>query len=196
MTFFNVMVILLSLTILGCSPKVYTANVFLEEDSPMYALQKDELSEKEKASLYPLDETYYYKNMDDIEVDNDVYNFYIVVPIKTKDNLYEAFHQGSRGIVNSLAWKSCSQSIVSGFTLLYDTFQDERGYYHYKLYSRSNATASELVLNSIGDLCIYVDFSLGGIEEQYEYTSNVLKISGEKLELILDERGIYHGPLE
>ncbi len=191
--------VILALVTLGCSPKEYTANVFLEEDTPMYILEKDELTENERSTLYSLDETYYYYNdVDDlkIEVDNDVYNFYIVIPIKTKDNLYEAFHQGSRGVVGSLAWESCLESSVSGFTLLYDTIQDESGYYHYKLYSRSNASASVGILNSIDDLCIFVDVSLGGIEEQYAYTSNILKISGEKLEFILDERGIYHGPLD
>ena len=166
-------------------------HAIIERDGAVYSLYESELSLEEEQSyvvqerIQRLSEKYVYDRTNK-EVDNNIYNFLIVIPIKTKKNLEATFSEAKGKI-----------QFTFEYTTDYKTYKTNDGYYHYKLYINSNGRASFYQLNDIKDLEIYIDYFVGRMADgNTEYTTNKLTIPAEEFEEMLERLGISHERLE
>jgi hypothetical protein len=161
----------------------------IERDGGVYSVYWDDLNESIQKSPElefvheDLQEEYHYKYGPDLRyVNNSIYNFLIVIPVKSKIDLESKF---KRRVY-------FEYSIVD-----YANVQYKNGYYHYKLYATSNYKASRFLLNDIKDQQIYIDYYDNGSHgEEIHYTTNKLTIPAKEFEEMLDRLGISHEKLE
>jgi hypothetical protein len=175
----------------ACS-KVDNRYAEIERDGEVYSVYWDDLNESiKKVSdlefVYnDLNKEYYYDDGSHLEkdmkyVDNSIYDFLIVVPVKSKIDLENKFK---------------GHGDFAGYYTDYVNVQYTNGYYHYKLYINSNFQASFFFLNDVKDQQMYIEYHYNDYGEQTHYTSNKLTIPAEEFEEMLDCLGISHERLE
>ena len=167
------------------------AYIELERDGEIYSIMPEELSNAEKN--YSIEEQLNYLNQSlnyfdtSIAVDNDIYNFLIVVPIKSKQDILKTFNQ------------AILYDFGSSYSVLNSNYSKASdGYFHYKLYNASNKLASRYQLNYIrGGQTIYYEYSDTRMGEAgIDYTTNELIVEAEELKELLERLGITHERLE
>jgi len=179
---------------LGCEKEVYMANVIIEQDGDVYSANYEDLSSSGKetidtsnVNLSPYREK--YVETENI-VDKDIYNFIVVVPIKSKDDLKNEIGQYLSIFSVNSPFKRLG---LLAFRIDYVDFsKDGDGYYHYKLYALSNVLASVYYLNDIKDIVIYANHERSDYDKKVVIKSNELAIQSEELEHILDRLAISH----
>ncbi len=208
MKFFSFIIISILILFLGCEKKYHTENIIFEQDGNISYITKDEfLLQSDVAqsiiNTYAEDYTYkYYKNgfVYKEKVDNEVYNFFFVLSIKTGSNLYDLFHKYENFPMQdpiSFNLYSCSQSYSGTRAYLdYAKDKDQNNKLHYKLYFASNEFASLSFLNEVEDICLNFHSAEGNSDEEVIYNSNTIIVEAKEIENILEELGIYHGPLD
>ncbi|RLF02104.1 MAG: hypothetical protein DRJ64_09735 [Thermoprotei archaeon] len=180
----------------ACAEKDDIRYAEIERDGIVTSIYYDELDRSVKESVYlkysihDLIKKYMYQDGSYLEKDfkyvsNEVYDFLIVVPVKSKIDMTNKFK---------------NKGYFVGYYADYANVQSMNGYYHYKLYVNSNISASRFSLNDVKDQKVYIDYHentrslLGG--NKTEYTTNKLTIPAEEFEEMLDRLGISNERLE
>ena len=176
---------------LGCQKK-YHKNITLERDGEVYSINFDDINDSIKNGLSvkhafnSLCDEFTYEKVTNV-VNNEIYNFLVVIPIKTKSNLKEIL--------------SYTDYIIyipnyGGF-LSYDrAYKDLDGYYHYGIYKSSNGMASLYMLNDIKDIKLYLQYIKSDFDDDIKITSNKLTIPKEEFEHMLEKLAISHERLD
>ena len=198
------MVLLQAVFFTACSDNKHLE---IERDGNLSYTYLNEVDEENKALIVENNHilydslSYYYTSMEQTEaykVDFSLYDFYVVIPIKSK----KSFPQELKIIkeVNYLdLYNKSSTHHGSGLsgTLAYKNVQIESdNYYHYNVYFSAQLLAHLFHLNDIVDKVIYMDyFDTDGIKRT-DYSTNKLTIPAEEFEEMLDGLGISHERLE
>jgi hypothetical protein len=133
-------------------------------------------------------------------VKNEIYNFYITIPIKTKTDISTLPVASDYPEGRAFYIQRCLAPFNGGGTkvVLIPDLQATKNaseFYHYTLYGDSKSFAGEYLLNSVSDLCLHYiyDYPRSNFSgENYDITSNELVIKAEEVEALLDKLGIVH----
>jgi len=140
--------------------------------------------------LEDINRTREYLNTDNI-VDNNVYNFSIIFPIKAKKNVQKILEPAS--MFFHTTDKRREQLPNRGF----DNFHiGNDGYYHYEIRYYANSLASKYFLNDIRDIEISYLYEEKNYTDDIKYDTNKLIIPKEQLINLLDSLAIPHDRLD
>jgi len=141
---------------------------------------------------------YDYSN---VNIDRDIYNFYVVVPVKSKKDIFNTFsadHPDAYGVNMKRACENSDACHINvrGSIGDYGVRLENDGYYHYKIYYYAQYLAHNYYLNDIVDKVIYMDYFYSDGIKRTEYSTNKLTIPAKEFEEMLDGLGIPHERLE
>ena len=185
---------------LGCSKDEYYGYIEIEADGDVYSVENyvyidsnnlDDINSSIQDRLTRYDYSTYYKT--DNQIDGDIYNFLIVIPIKSKLNLKQEMSKVKTSKEFIIRSKLANQY---AFIPTYNNIeQDEDGYFHYKFYTDSKILAKYYYLNDIQDSTLYIYYSESDFDKDIQITSNKLTIPAEEFEVMLEKLGISHDRL-
>ncbi len=132
-----------------------------------------------------LDYNYFYKDTN-ISVDNNMYNFIIIIPFKSKTNLQALFPY------TYIKISSKNKPTDAGDVNLLNN----DAYFHYQLIKSANGFASYYYLNDVEDMEISYLYEQSNFSEDIKYDTNKLIIPKEQLINLLDSLAIPHDRLE
>ncbi len=167
-------------------------SITIEMDGDVTYILKEDASDVEQERLLS---QFIYRKTSNI-VDNNVYNFIVSFPIKSKNNLYDFIRIG--GFVGSIYISTLDRkrAIYPVSEDIHNTVKDNDEYYHYLINIESNRFASEFFLNDIGDIKIHWRHTVSNFTDDIEYSTNDLIIPKEQLINLLDSLAIPHDRLE
>jgi len=191
---------IITITILLCTLLFNTAcdkknvdhqTAIIEMDGDITYILKEDTDEFKKNIL---EKNFKYNNTD-VVADTNVYDFLIVLPIKSKTNIYEFIKLGGYGgefylyTTDSKRGWHYSSNIIN-------VDKDIDNYYHYEVLQFSNGMASEYFLNDIRDLKMHFIYKISNYTDDIEYRTNELIIPKEQLINLLDSLAIPHDRLD
>jgi len=178
--FFLIILVFIGLSSTACQKKDHQTAILEMDGDISYTLLEDTNRTKK------------YINTD-ISVDNNLYNFSIVIPIKSKTNIQELFHSGTLYYFSTDHKRGDSYGYIHSFSSYY---QGNDGYYHDSITRRSQDLASEYFLNDIRDIEISYLYEEKNYTDDIKYDTNKLIIPKEQLINLLDSLAIPHDRLE
>jgi len=182
----------------GCDKDVYKANVIIEQDGELYSASYDEAVALDESNTDRIDWITEgveikgwadkYVNTENL-VDVSMYNFLVVIPIKSKDNLKSKFNGYPLVTYLISDFKAGGTAPTTGY---YNISKDIDGYYRYNIYIHAQFLASRYYLNDIIDVKTYVEWEESDWSTDIEIKSNKLTIKAEQFEHMLDRLAISH----
>ncbi len=139
-----------------------------------------------------LEQTYQYNNTN-IDVDNNLYNFSIIFPIKSKTNLQVLLSSARMFFYTTDHKRGSPYGYGSG---IHNSILDTDNYHHYTITIPSNISASDYFLNDIRDIEISYLYEQSNFSEDIKYDTNKLIIPKEQLINLLDSLAIPHDRLD
>ncbi len=124
-------------------------------------------------------------------VDNNTFNFLMMVPVSTKDNITKTFKLYGGGYQLPLLMNKCgSNDAMFAIADLRQESIDSNGTYHYFSFGNSNALKARGYFDHITDLCLKLRVSEDTMEKKYLYSSNTVVIPAQEIKDMLDGLGI------
>ncbi len=167
-------------------------SITIEMDGDVTYILKEDASDVEKERLSS--QLTYHKTTN--IVDNEIYNFIISFPIKSKNNFYDFLRL--RGVVGSIYIGTLDgkRAIYPNSKEINNVDKAIDDYYHYTVKIESNRFASEYFLNDIRNIDISYLYQKSDFSNDIEHKTNRLIIPKEQLINLLDSLAIPHDRLD
>ena len=177
------------LLIFGCSKETDSAVVTMKASPVYYAYPNDLNWSSDKITMLEDSLSLPVFADDGTVVDNNVFNFLMIIPLTTKDDIAKIFKLYKIDSV-PVTMRKCSSGRAYAIANTDLQMIDNNGTYHYMSFGRANALKAKGYFDKIDDLCLRLGVSEDTQTQKYDYTSNTVIILAQEIKDMLDELGI------